>query len=122
MFALCSRIGYDNSSANQIDDIYNAVKKTKNASYMRDPKTPKIGGGGFVFCEDPELDEIKKELKIRDGSGTSLALGLRSVQHFLKNYEDFVFVNFTYFQKSNEKTLHDLKEDFKLQLLKDLML
>jgi hypothetical protein len=122
MFALCRRIGYDNFSANQIDDIYNAVKKTKNASYMRDPTTPKIGGGGFVFCEDPELDEIKEELKIRDGSGTALAFGLRSVQHFLKNYEDFVFVNFTYFQKSNEKTLHDLKEDFKLQLLKDLML
>ena len=143
MFALCRRIGYDEASSNLIEDIYNAVKKTNNASYMRHPETPKIGGGGFVFCEDSELEEIKRELKTRDESGTALALGLRNVQQILKNYEDFVFINFTYFEnkiygyseqhlnklkvktRSNtliEKTLGDLKEDFKAQLTKDLMI
>jgi len=141
MFALLSRIGYDKASSDLITDIYNAVKKTNNAFYMRDPETPKLGGGGFVFCEDPELDEIKRELKIRDESGTALAFGLRNVQHFLKNYEDFVTVNFTYFENKIygcseqhlndenkmktrsmtffEKTLSNLKEDFRFQLTKD---
>jgi len=143
MFALCRRIGYDEASSEVIADIYNAVKKTNNASYMRDPATPKIGGGGFVFCEDLELEEIKRELKIRNESGTALALGLRNVQHILKNYEDFVIANFTYFEnkkygyseqhvnklkvetRSNtiiEKTLSDLKEDFRIQLTEDLMI
>ena len=142
MFALCRRIGYDKPSSDLIEDIYNAVKKTNKFSYMRHPETPKIGGGGFVFCEDPELDEIKQELKIRDGSGTALAWGLRNVQHFLKDYEDFVIVNFTYFTNTNkiygcsehlnektsinctdiEKTLNNLKEDFRIQLAEDVII
>jgi hypothetical protein len=143
MFALCRRIGYSEASSEIIEDIYDAVKKTNNASYMRHPETPKINGGGFLFCEDPELGEIKQELKIRDGSETALVFGLRNVQHILKDYEDFVVINYTYFGNKmygcsdtttnttnktsneitpNEKTLRDLKEDFKVQLIKDLMM
>ena len=138
MLSLCRRIGYSVDASNEIVDVYNAVKVTNNAAYMKDPETPKIGGGGFVFCEDPELNEIKRNLKIRDGSGSSLAFSLRNVQHLLKDYEDFVTRNFIYFEKekfgtwdlsgrtrralSQENTMNVLKSDLKLQLLGDSMI
>ena len=136
MFALCRRIGYSVINSNEIDDVYNAVKLTNTASYMKDPETPKKGGGGFVFCEDQELYKIKDELKICDGSGSSLAFSLRNVQHLLKDHEDFVTKNFIHFEtekfkmnnekfgsgRFDENTLHVLKDDFKLQLIKDGML
>jgi len=135
MFALCRRIGYSVINSNEIDDVYNAVKLTNTASYIKNPETPKNGGGGFIFCTDTELQEIKDELKIRDGSGSSLAFSLRNVQHLLKDHEDFVNNNFIYFETEklkmkNEKfesffyenTIYVLKNDFKLQLMKDGML
>jgi hypothetical protein len=139
MFALCRRIGYSVIDSNEIDDVYNAVKLTNTASYMKNPETPKNGAGGFIFCTDTELEEIKDELKIRDGSGSSLAFSLRNVQHLLKDQEDFVTKNFIHFEtekfkmnnekfgswdggRFDENTLHVLKDDFKLQLIKDGML
>jgi len=138
MFALCRRIGYSVINSNEIDDVYNAVKLTNTASYMKNPETPKKGGGGFVFCEDQELYKIKQNLKICDGSGSSLAFSLRNVQHLLKDHEDFVTKNFIYFENekfgcwdlsgrtrrasSQEYNMNVLKDDFKLQLIKDGML
>ena len=139
MFALCRRIGYSVIDSNEIDDVYTAVKLTNTVSYMKNPETPKNGGGGFIFCTDTELDEIKDKLKIRDGSGSSLAFSLRNVQHFLKDHEDFVKKNFIHFEDEKfkifgsfdlnssgrpleETIVNVLKEDFKLQLNKDGML
>ena len=134
MFALCRRIGYSVIDSNEIDDVYTAVKLTNTVSYMKNPETPKNGGGGFIFCTDTELDEIKDKLKIRDGSGSSLAFSLRNVQHFLKDHEDFVKKNFIHFEDekfkifgsldrpSEENIVNVLKQDFKLQLNKDGML
>ena len=139
MFALCRRIGYSVIDSNEIDDVYTAVKLTNTVSYMKNPETPKNGGGGFLFCTDTELDEIKDKLKIRDGSGSSLAFSLRNVQHFLKDHEDFVNKNFFHFENekfkmnnekfgswdlnrpSEETIVNVLKQDFKLQLIKDGM-
>lgn len=122
MESLLRRVGFEERDANEINDVYNAVLKSNNVSYMKDPQTPR-GENGFVFCKDPEITDIKRHLQYRKGSGASLALALRATQHLLVEPDDFVNVNFSYFYRYHQDKdfLQVQVEQLKLDFLKYLL-
>ena len=65
-----------------LEDAYKAVESTGMWEYVaKDP-----GGGGFMFCEDPELRTIGKAMKYHDDhSGASFAMTIRTMQYISKN-------------------------------------